>query len=133
MSKQVLLGCLPTIGSSGDFQVSQDIEVILQSIYVILNTPKGSRIWQPKFGCNLKNYVWDLLDDTTFENIQESVRNALEQWEPRISVNDVEVDKVDDVSKTISVKITFSYAGNQYTKVFNTSSNSNLTVYDILA
>lgn len=133
MSKQVLLGCLPTIGSSGDFQVSQDIEVILQSIYVILNTPKGSRIWQPKFGCNLKNYVWDLLDDTTFENIQESVRNALEQWEPRISVNDVEVDKVDDVSKTISVKITFSYADNQYTKVFNTSSNSNLTVYDILA
>lgn len=133
MSKQVLLGCLPTIGSSGDFQVSQDIEVILQSIYVILNTPKGSRIWQPKFGCNLKNYVWDLLDDTTFENIQESVRNALEQWEPRISVNDVEVDKVDDVSKAISVKITFSYADNQYTKVFNTSSNSNLTVYDILA
>lgn len=133
MAATLLQGCLPTIGSNGDFKCSQDIEVILQSIFVILNTPKGSRIWQPDFGCDLKSFLWDLLDDETLKQMEGAVENALAQWEPRISVKMVEVTKIDDVSKAVNVDINFSYEKEDYTKSFSVANSGNLTIYDIYA
>ena len=51
----------------------EGLEVILQSIYVILNTPKGSRVWQPEFGCGVMEYIWDLADEKSISKILMNV------------------------------------------------------------
>ena len=100
-----LFGCLPEKGKDGDFKTYEGLEVILQSIYVILNTPKGSRVWQPEFGCGVMEYIWDLADDKTISKMRSEIESALVRWEPRISLNSVTVELNPYKQGTIDVNI----------------------------
>lgn len=134
--KQMLFGCLPEISSTGDFYCAKDVEVILQSIFVIFNTKLESRVWQPQFGCRLKEYIWDILDDTTLENIKNDLENSLTMWEPRIYVKDLSVTKKDtlDNTPTIDITISFTFDRRDYTHVFEMSAKKDImdmSVYDL--
>ncbi len=133
IARDTLFGCLPQKGVDGDFKVYTNLEVIMQSIYVILNTPKGSRVWQPEFGCNVMSYIWDLLDDKTVDTMRTEIENALSRWEPRINVTNVDVSINPYAQGTINVTIDFSYAGKDYSKNMSLSSTnmSDLSVYNM--
>ena len=133
MPSKTLFGCLPQKGVDGDFKTYTNLEVIMQSIWVILNTPKGSRVWQPEFGCNVMAYIWDLLDDKTVNTMRTEIENALTRWEPRINLEEVNVTVSPYKQGTIDVSITFNYDGKDYTKNMSLSSTnaSNLSVYDM--
>ncbi len=133
--KQILLGCLPEISSTGDFYCSKDIEVILQSIFIILNTKPESRVWQPKFGCRLKEYIWDLMDEKTLSNMTSDLESALSIWEPRINVTKLEVKPIQTVGvPQVDIEISFTFDRKDYTHVFNMTANKNMmdmSVYDL--
>ena len=133
MLKNTLFGCLPQKGVDGDFKIYTNLEVIMQSIYVILNTPKGSRIWQPEFGCNVMSYVWDLLDDKTVDTMRIEIENALSRWEPRINVTNVDVSISPYTQGTVNVTIDFSYDGKDYSKSMSLSQTnmSDISVYSM--
>ena len=103
----------------------------MQSIYVILNTPKGSRVWQPEFGCGVMEYIWDLADDKTVSKMQSEIESALVRWEPRINVKSVTVNLNPYKQGVVDVDIDFSYAGKDYSKSLSmsTTNSSELTVY----
>ena len=128
-----LFGCLPEKGKDGDFKLYEGLEVILQSIYVILNTPKGSRVWQPEFGCGVMEYIWDLADDKTISKMRSEIESALVRWEPRISLNSVTVELNPYKQGTIDVNIDFNFAGKDYSKNLSLeSTNANdMTIYDL--
>ncbi len=133
MPSKTLFGCLPQKGVDGDFKTYTNLEVIMQSIWVILNTPKGSRVWQPEFGCNVMAYIWDLLDNKTVDTMRTEIENALSRWEPRINLKEVNVTVNPYKQGTIDVSITFNYDGKDYTKNMSLSStnSSNLSIYDM--
>jgi uncharacterized protein len=60
-----------------------------RSIRLVLLTAPGERVMRPKFGCR----IWDLLFEPITPNllglIVEAVREAIGQWEPRVSVEQV--------------------------------------------
>lgn len=62
------------------------IEPIYQSIYNILSTSKGERIFLPEFGADLDNYLFELMTDITAFNILNTIIEAIERWEPRVSL-----------------------------------------------
>ena len=126
-----LYGCLPEKGSNGDFKTYEGLEVIMQSIYVILNTPKGGRIWQPEFGCRVMEYIWDLADSKTIEKIRSEIESALARWEPRINVKSVIVDLSPYKHGVVDVTIDFTYSGKDYSKNLSLSQTNmaDLSVY----
>lgn len=62
------------------------IESIYQSIYNILSTNKGERIFLPEFGSDLEDYLFELVTDITAFNILNRVVEAIERWEPRVNL-----------------------------------------------
>jgi phage baseplate assembly protein W len=64
---------------------------IEQAIRLILGTAKGERPMRPEFGCRIHDHVFGPANAATAGQIAYDVREALEQWEPRISVEDVNV------------------------------------------
>ncbi len=128
--QNMLIGCLPEISSNGDFYLSEDLEVIIQSLYVIFNTKVESRIWQPTFGCKLKEYIWDILDDKTLENIRSDLENAINIWEPRIALKNITVTKVDDMqtnnTPTVKIEVSFFFDKMDYTHTFEVGANTSL-------
>jgi uncharacterized protein len=71
--------------------VSGDAE-LRESIRLILGTAYGERPMRPEFGCAIHDLVFAPANPATAGRAAYEVRLSLERWEPRIDVDDVEVD-----------------------------------------
>ena len=70
--------------------VSDEREV-QESIRLVLGTSPGERPMRPEFGCRIHDHVFAPVTATTAGVLAFEVRESLEQWEPRITVDDVTV------------------------------------------
>ena len=66
----------------------EDIE---QAIQIILLTARNERVMLPAFGAGARTFVFEPNSPPTHRVIEREVRAALVDWEPRISVERVEV------------------------------------------
>lgn len=73
---------------TGSFESISGVQLLIQDIQRLLLTLPGERPFRPDFGCNLRNQVWENIDSAAI-NGNAAIRDALERFEPRISVNRV--------------------------------------------
>jgi phage baseplate assembly protein W len=64
---------------------------IEEAIRLILGTAPGERPMRPEFGCRIHDHVFGPANAATAGQVAYDVRAALERWEPRIDVIDVQV------------------------------------------
>ena len=76
----------------GGIALASDETDVDQAIHLILSTAKGERPMRPEFGCGVHDFVFDTIDATTVAQMEVEVRDALDHWEPRIEVIDVDFD-----------------------------------------
>jgi phage baseplate assembly protein W len=67
----------------------QDIE---EAITIILGTAPGERPMRPEFGCGIHDYIFETVDAYTIGRLETEIRLALDRWEPRIEVLDINFD-----------------------------------------
>ncbi len=67
---------------------THDIE---QAIRIILMTAPGERVMRPEFGCRIHELVFAPHDAATESLAAYYVQVALERWEPRVELREVEV------------------------------------------
>jgi len=79
-----------TDATGGIALVSSDRE-LQEAIRIILGTAPGERPMRPQFGCGIHNYVFAPANAATSGQLGHEVREALDRWEPRIDVTDVDV------------------------------------------
>src|SRR5262245_21148257 len=71
---------------------STDERSVREVILNILLTRPGERVQRPEFGAGLLNFVHQPNNETTRNLIGGVVRKSVQQWEPRIVVEEVEVE-----------------------------------------
>lgn len=81
---------LRTDATGGIALVSRERE-IEEAIRLIIGTSPGERPMRPEFGCRIHDFVFAPADGTTATALSDEVTVALQQWEPRILVEDVVV------------------------------------------
>jgi phage baseplate assembly protein W len=65
---------------------------IRQAILLLLTTIPGERLMRPDYGCDLHRLVFAPNDPTTAGLAIHYVRRALERWEPRVEVLQLDAD-----------------------------------------
>jgi uncharacterized protein len=70
-------------------------EDIRESLHILLSTVPGERILRPSYGCGLKALVFETVSDATVTEIRDAVERAVLFFEPRITLNRVDVHFVD--------------------------------------
>lgn len=81
----------PRIDARGRWAWSAGEENIRQSIRIILQTEPLERLMLPEFGGGLGKMLFEPNATATHRLIEEMIRRALTRWEPRISVEKVQV------------------------------------------
>ena len=81
---------------SGSLRTASGPEKVRQSIFTILDTERGERVMRPDFGCGLSRWLMAPNSPATRAGIEREVRSALQRWEPRITLADVQVNATDD-------------------------------------
>jgi uncharacterized protein len=82
----------------GGLAMSSGNSDVQEAIDVILGTAQGERPMRPEFGCGIHNHVFGNIDASTLAKIEYDIRVALDRWEPRIDVVEIEPDlsRIDD-------------------------------------
>ena len=78
-----------------DFVVKKGVEAVKQSVVNILLTAPGERPFNPYFGGNLYQYLFENFDDVTAAAVRSTIVNTLRNFEPRVEVMDIQVDNLD--------------------------------------
>jgi uncharacterized protein len=73
----------------GGIQTSALAQKVSESIWIILRTSIGERVYRPTFGSRLSELTFAPLNTTTLLMIRMHVQEALEAWEPRITLEAV--------------------------------------------
>nr|WP_228035901.1 GPW/gp25 family protein [Oculatella sp. LEGE 06141] len=76
----------------GGIQLSATAQKVRESIWIILRTGLGERVYRPTFGSRLAELTFAPLNNTTLLMIRMHVEEALEAWEPRIILEEVRTD-----------------------------------------
>ena len=82
-------------------------EQIRQSLLFILSTDKGERPLMDNYGTNLKNFIFRRNSDGLLNEIEAHVRECLTQLEPRVTIDEVKAERVDDSRSQIELQIRY--------------------------
>lgn len=74
----------------GGLELSAAEQNIRESIWTILLTHVGERVTRPSFGCRLTELTFAPLNAETLMLMRIWVQEALEEWEPRIAIDQVQ-------------------------------------------
>ena len=74
---------------TNDLVQVKDKAAIVQAMTSLILTNKGERLFQPEIGCDVSGMLFEPLDFGTAGLIKSSIKETLDRFEQRISVNDI--------------------------------------------
>ena len=90
----------------GGLKLSAEAQKVKESIWLILRTDLGERVYRPDFGCRLSELAFAPLNNDTLLRIRIYVLEALRKWEPRIEVDEVRADP-DAIAGRVNIVIDY--------------------------
>ena len=78
--------------NDGDLKAETELESVRQSLYSILNTIPGERVMRPDFGADLRQFLFEPFDEYTAKTIGDMVLHSVQNWEPRVVLELVDVN-----------------------------------------
>jgi len=82
----------PRIGADGRVAWSEGEQNVREAIRVILMTDRRERLRLPDFGGSLSRFLFEPNTVTTRHLIADQIQKSLEQWEPRMRIESVNVE-----------------------------------------
>ena len=92
----------------------KNVEDINQSLNILLSTSLGERVLQPRYGCNLEDFLFDPLNASIIGYIKDLVQSAILIYEPRIIAERVEVTadgSFDIIEGRFTIQVEYSIPG----------------------
>jgi phage baseplate assembly protein W len=94
----------PLAGRLRYARYEDDIE---QAIQIVLLTSYGERVMLQEFGAGMRAYVFEPNSAATRARIAETVRKALLDWEPRITLERVEVTPGEEAPNLVLIHVDY--------------------------
>ncbi|MDR6568075.1 hypothetical protein SAMN05660461_4898 [Chitinophaga ginsengisegetis] len=109
---------------SGAVELVSNEADIKESLDILLSTSLGERVMQPRYGCDLQDYIFEPLNAAMIGFLRDLVENAILFYEPRIKVEEVGVVAMDSPDLiegrfTISIDYTIASTNSRYNYVYD--------------
>lgn len=91
----------PGLYGGSFYSIKEKEDLIRENIIRVLLTSPGERPMS-SFGCKLKDFLLEQAN-VLREEAEEEVRKALQRWEPRISINNVFIDVVEERKARVKI------------------------------
>jgi len=88
---------------SGDVRPVINEVAIKRSIINLIRTKKGTRPFNPFYGCNLSDYLFAYEPGFTEFNMKKEITDAISRHEPRVIVNQIDV-KYEEYGITLNIQ-----------------------------
>ena len=105
---------------SKEISVKKDAAAVKQEVKNLILTNHFEKPFQPFFGGNVRGLLFELADDVTGSEVEEQIVSAIQQYEPRAQIINVDVNSQPD-RNSLAVTITFKVVNTQEIVTFTTN------------
>lgn len=91
------------ISLTGGVAMVGEPESVRQAVLLLLSTRRGERVMRPDYGCELQRLLFSPNDETTAGLAIHYVRQALEQWEPRIDILQLDAEASPEAPERLEI------------------------------
>lgn len=90
-----------------DLNNSVEDKALSDLVHVIL-TPKRSRIRRPDFGTDLMKFIWEMNDETLWNDIRDEIKDSVSKFVENVTLDDIIIlrDTNNDNKIVISIRYT---------------------------
>lgn len=110
---------LPFNGSTGFNSTYTTAEQLKSNLINYLLTGKGERLFQPTFGANIRNFIFEQISNYTISELQNVLTTKLENVFPNVQILKLKISPDQDNNE---INISFSY------RIINTSINDQISI-----
>ncbi len=103
----------PRIGPDGRLAWSEGEDNVRDAIRILLLTRPGERLFLDDFGAGLDRSLFEPNTVTTRQMLRDRITQTLQQWEPRIGVEAVDVEPDPQDERTAIATITYKLVATQ--------------------
>jgi uncharacterized protein len=95
------------VDHTGSIKLSDGIPDLDRSISMVLMTSPGERLMRPQFGCRIWELLFEPITANLLGQIDQAVRDAIAQWEPRVEVEEVVPLPDEEEPSLVRIHITY--------------------------
>ena len=97
----------PTTGDIGKLNA---INSVKNSVKNSILVEKGEKPFNPFFGSNIRNLLFENFTPVTLSNVRDELRVAIENYEPRVVIDTINVS---EITNGFDISITFTILNNK--------------------
>ena len=101
------------VDATGRLAMVSGNDAVRQSLLLLISTVPGERVMRPDYGCNLHRLVFSPNDETTAGLAMFYVRQAVEQWEPRVEIVRVDAHAHPDLAEHLAIQLDYRVVATQ--------------------
>ena len=97
-------------GNTGYFeQAFTSFEQSKANLKNLLLTAKGERVMQPEFGTGLQSLLFEPMDDTFEDRLQDVITQTVSYWLPYINIEEIDVEMTDAMKDNHTARMTIQF------------------------
>ncbi|HVU12568.1 MAG TPA: GPW/gp25 family protein [Phototrophicaceae bacterium] len=108
---------------SGGIDMVQYNDSIRQALLLLFSTRPGERVMRPDYGCDIHRLLFSPNDDTTAGLAIYYVQQAINRWEPRIDVLQLDAGRDPDEPERLNILLQYRVRVTLHTDVLSFSLN----------
>lgn len=110
--------------NTGQVTRKVNVDAVKMSLRNIILTNKYERLRNPRFGGNIRRYLFEQFGESTKSEMSLRIRNMIERYEPRAQISEIFIVENEDMN-AINISILFYVASNE------TQQQLDLTLYRV--
>lgn len=105
---------------NGEIYAKKDAAAVKQAIKTLIQTNYFEKPYLPFFGSNIRSLLFELVDNNETGEIIDNIKNAVEVYEPRAIIVDIQASLRPD-NNALDLTIEFQIVSTEETVVFTTA------------
>ena len=110
LNPDVFIGLELPLGYSDSGFFKQTKTTLQQAKYNIVNLLKtipGERLGQPAFGSSLHSVLFEPMDETFNDILEDSIKTSMSTWLPYINIKKIDITQPDYSQNTVNITLSF--------------------------
>jgi Bacteriophage baseplate protein W len=95
------------VDQSGSIALGHGADDIDASIRMAIVTAPGERVMRPQFGCRIWDLLFEPINANTLGLMAEAVRDTVSQWEPRVDLEELQVEPDQDNPARVMIHMSY--------------------------
>jgi phage baseplate assembly protein W len=100
-------GTGPAVTAAGALSVVEGDGAVRQALLLLLATTPGERLMRPEYGCHLNRLLFAPNDHTTAGLAVHYVRQAVQRWEPRADIVELDAAADPDIATRLNIRLRY--------------------------